>query len=283
MHRGDDVTNPYMPWEAEVVERIQETRTVVTLRLRLLDPQVRAAYHFEPGQFNMLYLFGGAEIPISIVSTPKDEEILDHTIRAVGRITRAMVQLQAGDRVGVRGPYGRGWPLREAEGKNLVLVTGGLGCAPMVSVINYVIERRDAYQHLTILQGVKHSADLIWRSQYDRWARLPQTQVLLAADVGGPQWPFSVGNVTVLLDQAEIYPDDSSVMMCGPERMMQAAANDLMQRGVPDDCIWLSMERNMQCGIRHCGHCQYGPRFVCSDGPVFNYTEVEEIFGRAGF
>lgn len=277
------MNQPYLPWESEIVERIQESRTIVTLRLRLTDPEVAAGYRFAPGQFNMVYLFGGGEVPISIVSDPEDEGLLDHTIRAVGRITRALVQLETGERLGIRGPYGRGWPLAQAEGKDLVLVTGGLGCAPMVSVINYVLKRRARYGRLTILQGVKHSADLIWRTQYERWMELPDTQVLLAADVGGPQWPFSVGNVTVLFDQAQIDPGNALVMMCGPERMMQAAVGELTRRGFTHDQIWLSMERNMQCAVRHCGHCQYGPRFVCSDGPVFNYTEVEEIFGRAGF
>lgn len=278
------MSNPYLPWEAEVVERVQESRTIVTLRLRLTDPELAAAYRFSPGQFNMVYLYGGGEVPISIVSDPEQETgLLDHTIRAVGRITRALVQLGPGERLGIRGPYGRGWPLEAARGKDLVLVTGGLGCAPMVSVINYVLKRRRDYGRLTILQGVKHADDLIWRAQYERWMELPDTQVLLAADVGGPQWPFSVGNVTVLFDQARLAPQNAVVMMCGPERMMQAASSELIRRGFAPEQIWVSMERNMQCAVRHCGHCQYGPRFVCSDGPVFNYTQVEEIFGRAGF
>lgn len=278
------MSNPYLPWEAEVVERVQESRTIVTLRLRLTDPARAAAYRFSPGQFNMLYLYGGGEVPISIASDPDDAGgLLDHTIRAVGRITRALVRLGPGERLGIRGPYGRGWPLEAARGKDLVLVTGGLGCAPVVSVINYVLRRRADYGRLTILQGVKHADDLIWRSQYEDWMRLPDTQVLLAADVGGPHWPFSVGNVTVLFDQARLAPQNAVVMMCGPERMMQAASSELIRRGFAPEQIWVSMERNMQCAVRHCGHCQYGPHFVCSDGPVFNYTEIAAIFDKTGF
>lgn len=274
---------PYLPAEAEVIERVQECRGVFTLRLGLSDAQARARYGFGPGQFNMVYLYGVGEVPISIVSDPEDAHLLDHTIRALGRVTRGLVALKAGERLGLRGPYGRGWPLVEAEGRDVVLVTGGLGCAPVVSVINYILRRRERFGRLVVMQGVKHTNDLIWREKYEQWARLPHTQVLLASDEGAPNWPYQVGVVTVLFDQAEIHWEEAIVMMCGPERMMQAAARDLIGRGVPETSLWLSMERNMQCAVGHCGHCQYGGRFVCKDGPVFPYLDVKPLFGHAGF
>jgi NAD(P)H-flavin reductase len=277
------LANAYLPWEAEVIEHIREAPDIVTLRLRLTDPKARAAYRFAPGQFNMVYLYGVGEVPISIVSDPEDEHALDHTIRAVGRVTRALVRLEQGARLGIRGPYGRGWPMSSAEGKDVVIVTGGLGCAPVMSVINFVLKRRERFGRLTIMQGVRHSNDLIWREHYERWSQLPDTQVLLAADVGGHNWPYSVGNVTVLLDRAKLDPANGIVMMCGPERMMQASARELLKRGFAREDLWLSLERNMQCGIGHCGHCQYGPKFVCHDGPVFHYPEIEALFGRTGF
>jgi len=269
--------------EAEIVERIQETPSIFTLRLRFTDPAVHAAYSFEPGQFNMLYLFGVGEVPISIVSDPEDEHMYDHTIRAVGRVTNGMANLKVGDKLGVRGPYGRGWPMREAEGKDVVIATGGLGCAPVVSVINYVLRRRDNYDKLTIMQGVKHADDLIWRTRYEEWDKLPNTQVLLAASEGGPLWPHHVGHVPVLFDKAHIDPDNSTVMMCGPEGMMIAVTKELLARNVPEEKLWLSMERNMQCGAGKCGHCQHGPRFVCKDGPVFSYPEVKSLLGVKGY
>lgn len=274
---------PYPPAEAQVIERIQECRGVFTLRLGLTDPQARDRYAFAPGQFNMVYLYGVGEVPISIVSDPEDPHLLDHTIRALGRVTRGLEALQAGARLGIRGPYGRGWPLEEAEGRDVVLVTGGLGCAPVVSVINYILRRRERFGRLVVMQGVKHSYDLIWRERYEQWARLPHTQVLLASDEGAPNWPYQVGVVTVLFDKAQIDWARAVVMMCGPERMMQASARDLMRRGVPEGSLWLSMERNMQCAVGHCGHCQYGGRFVCKDGPVFPYPDVKALFGQAGF
>ncbi len=277
------VPGSIVPHEAEVVERVDESPTIFTLRLRFTDPAVHAAYRFTPGQFNMLYLHGVGEVPISIVSDPEDEHMYDHTIRIVGRATRGLAKLQVGDRLGVRGPYGRGWPVIDAEGKDVIIATGGLGCAPVVSVINYILRRRDRFGRLVIMQGVKHSADLIWRQHYEAWAKLPNTQVLLAADQGGPGWPWRVGHIPVLFDEAHIDPTNSMVMLCGPEGMMCAVIKDMLNRGLPESALWLSMERNMQCGAGRCGHCQSGGKFVCKDGPVFCYSEVKELLGVKGF
>ncbi len=272
-----------LPVEAEVIERVVETPSVVTLRLRLTDPDAHAAFRFAPGQFNMLYLHGVGEVPISIVSDPQDETLFDHTIRMVGRVTRAMGELGPGARLGMRGPFGRGWPLAEAEGRDVFVVTGGLGCAPVVSAINYIIRRRGRFGRLTVMQGVKHSDDLLWRDRYAAWAALPETQVLLAADEAGPDWPWAIGPVTRLFDRAELDPARTVVMMCGPEGMMIAVSRDLLGRGFPPEAIWLSMERNMKCAIGQCGHCQLGPDFVCKDGPVFPYPRVAPLLGIRGF
>lgn len=275
--------SPYLPTEAEIVSRVEEAPGVFTLRLRLSDSARRAGYDFQPGQFNMLGLHGLGEVPISIVSDPESPELIDHTVREVGRVTRAMGALGLGARIGLRGPYGRGWPLALARGRDVVLITGGLGCAPVVSVIHYVLRRRQDYGRLIILQGVKHGADLIWRERYDEWAALPDTQVLLAADVAGEDWPWEVGLVTTLLDQAKFDHSDATVMMCGPEVMMRASAKILLEQGVSTERLWLSMERNMQCALGHCGHCQLGAPFVCREGPVFTYGEIHPYLECRGF
>jgi len=277
------MTNPYLPMEAEVIEQIQESPNMYTLRLRFTDPAIQATYSFEPGQFNMLYLYGVGEIPISIVSDPQNENIIDHTIRAVGRVTNAMSNLNVGDVIGVRGPYGRGWPLLEAEQRDVVVVTGGLGCAPVVSVLNYIANRRERFGKLNIVQGVKHTSDLIWRERYDHWRELPDTRVLLAADDGEPIWPFHIGRVTDLFEQMEFDRERVIVMLCGPEGMMRVVVKYMLEQGVAGNKIWLSMERNMQCGVGHCGHCQYGGKFICKDGPVFSYEELKHLFGKRGF
>ena len=275
--------NPYLPMEAEVSGRIEEAPGMFTLQLRLSDGAQRERYRFLPGQLIMLYLYGVGEIPISLSSDPEEREVLGHTIRAVGRVTRAISRLEPGTRLGLRGPYGRGWPMAKAEGRDLVILTGGLGCAPVVAAIGYAMRRRQRFRRLVIMQGVKHTADMIWRARYDTGAQAAGTQVLLAADVAEPGWRGQVGPVTPLLEQADFDPDLSTVMMCGPQPMMLDGARRLLQRGVADDRIWLSLERNFQCGVGHCGHCQLGPYFVCRDGPVFRYRDIRWLFGTQGF
>jgi len=272
-----------LPFEAEIIERIQESPSLFTLRLRFTDPSVHEAYQFEPGQFNMLYLYGVGEVPISIISDPRDEHIYDHTIRAVGRVTNGLSILKQGDRIGIRGPYGRGWPLEQAEQKDIVIVTGGLGCAPTVSVINYIMRRRERFGMVNIVQGVKHSSDFIWRERYDQWRSAPNTNVLVAADAGDAIWPWHIGPVTGLFDRLEFDSENVIVMMCGPEGMMRVVIHYMLEQGLSECDIWLSMERNMQCAVGHCGHCQYGDKFICKDGPVFCYEQVKDLFGVKGY
>ncbi len=272
--------NPYLPREAEIVGRTEESPNTFTLELRLTDGQ---PYDFAPGQFNMLYLYGSGEVPISIVADAEDSGVLTHTVRALGRVTNGMAALKVGERIGLRGPYGRGWPMRQAQDHDVIVVTGGLGCAPSVSIIHHILTHRERYGHLSILQGVKHTDDLIWRSQYDLWAKMPDVQVLLAADVAEPGWHGHVGLVTALFDHLRFEPDRSIAMLCGPEMMMRASAEGLHNRGLAAEEIFLSMERNMQCAVGHCGHCQMGGQFVCKDGPVFPWPEVRELLGVRGF
>lgn len=274
--------DPYLPHPALILARDQESSTIFTLKTQFIDEDHRYAA-FVPGQFNMLYLYGVGEVAISISSDPMHHGYLSHTIRAVGRVTKALQKLQPGDQLGIRGPYGRGWPLQEAIGKDIVIVTGGLGCAPTVSLINYILARRQHYGALTILQGVKHSDDLIFRKQYAEWQKNPNTTVYIAADQAGPKWPWGLGYVTDMIASLSFDPEKTMVMMCGPEMMMHAAINALTQKHIQEDHIYLSMERNMQCAIGHCGHCQYGGLFVCKDGPVFAYPQIKALFSVKGF
>lgn len=271
------------PLEAIVVERTQELPTIFTLQLVLADADAQAVYRFMPGQFNMLHLFGVGAVPISIMSDPEDTRGIGHTIRMQGRVTQGLAALKPGDRLGLRGPFGRGWPMAALEGRDVVVVTGGLGCAPVVSFIHYLMRRRERYGHLAIIQGVKHVDDLIWREQYEHWAQVPDTQVLLAASVGATLWPWHVGPVTDLFGEARFAPDHAVALMCGPEGMMRAAAASLLQRGLPEDRLYLSMERNMQCAQGRCGHCQLGGLFVCQDGPVFDWGQVKQWLDHRGF
>ncbi|MEJ2453527.1 MAG: FAD/NAD(P)-binding protein [Candidatus Thiodiazotropha sp.] len=274
--------DPHIPHVAVIEQRIQEAPNIFTLRLRY-DWDVEEAYEFDPGQFNMVTLFGVGEIPISIVNDPLENTFFDHTVRVVGRDSDGLSRLQPGDRVGIRGPFGRGWPLARMKGKDVLLITGGLGCAPLVSVIRYLVRRRDYYGHIQILQGVKHSNDLIWREQYEEWGKLRDVNILLAADVATKGWKGQQGMVTELINQITLRPQRTVALLCGPELMMLSAIASLREMGLSDGSIWFSMERNMQCGIGQCGHCQIGPHYVCQDGPVFNYSDLADFLGAKGF
>ena len=273
----------HCPAEADIIAREQETPSIVSLTVRLADTRLADRFQFQPGQFNMLYLYGVGEIAISISSDPASPDTLTHTIRDVGRVSHGLAQLEVGDRIGLRGPFGRGWPLQDVRANDVIIISGGLGCAPVVPVIDYVINRRKEYGRLIIMQGVKHSDDMIWRERYDAWGAHPDTQVLLAADAGGKHWNGAVGPVTELFDQAQLPTENSAAFLCGPEPMIRACIQRLIEEGLPEDRIWISMERNMQCALGQCGHCQYGDRFVCKDGPVFCYADIRHLFGLKGF
>ncbi|MFY9268368.1 MAG: FAD/NAD(P)-binding protein [Candidatus Manganitrophaceae bacterium] len=268
--------HPLLPQQAEIVEKRREARGVYTYRLRLCDETIRRSYRFLPGQFNMVYLFGVGEVPISIVSDPSDPELLDHTIRIVGNVTDGLERLGKGEIIGLRGPYGSAWPLKEAEGKEVIIVTGGLGCAPVVSVINYIVQRRDAFGRLKILHGVKTPKDLLYRERFRAWKSIPNTEVYLTVDHPDRQWRYSVGVVTNLFSQIEVDLEKSLVMMCGPEIMMRYATRDLIGQGLSPERIYVSLERNMKCAVAFCGHCQLGPVFLCREGPVFRYDQVQK-------
>ena len=277
------INDPYLPRAAEIVDRLQESPSIFTLRLRFIDNINNFPFIFYPGQFNMVYLYGVGEVAISIVSDPNEKNTFNHTIRAVGRVTKALQKLQAGDNVGIRGPLGRGWPIEQAREKDVVIITGGLGCAPSVSVINYILTRREQYGNVKILQGVKHSDDFIFRKQYDHWQQSPRTEIFIAADVVGAQWPWLSGRVTDMIQPLELHPENTIAMLCGPEIMMRIAIEALIKKNIPEKNIYLSMERNMECGIGQCGHCQYGGLFICKDGPVFSYPQIKALFSVPGF
>ncbi len=274
--------NPYLIHPAEIVDKKQESTDIVTFRLQLTDSAEREHFRFKAGQFNMLYVFGVGEVAISIVSDPEEPEFLDHTIRIVGRVTQVLGNMQVGDPVGVRGPFGMGWPMKEAQGKDVLIVTGGLGCAPVVGAIEYMFRRREEFGAMTILHGVKTPHDLLFRERYDTWRHQPRTKVLLTSDEPGKTWHNHVGVVTELFDQLELDAEQTLVMMCGPEIMMRIACQTLTHQGLRPDSMFVSLERHMECGIGLCGHCQLGPFFVCKDGPVMRLDRLMPFLGQSG-
>jgi len=237
-------------------------------------------YAFEPGQFNMLYVFGVGEVAISISSDPAHPQRLGHTIRAVGRVTRAMQRLKAGDEIGIRGPFGRPWPLGAAEGGDLLVIGGGVGVCPVRPAMEYALRHRRDYRRLILLMGARTPELLPYREQLEDWEAAMEAlgvELHLTVDEATFGWEHHVGVVTTLFPQARIDPSRTTAMICGPEVMMRFAGRGLLERGVDPSRIWISMERHMQCGVRLCGHCQLGPLFVCSDGPVFRWDVVAPL------
>lgn len=257
-----------------VVQRVRrETGDVVTIELLPGDPG--APFAFEAGQFTMLYRFGAGEVPISISGDPTRPLPLVHTVRNVGATTKAICAVKPGHTLGVRGPFGTGWPLREAEGKDVVIVAGGVGLAPLRPAIAYLRAHRERYRRVLVLVGARTPGDLLFRREHASWAR--NLDLGITVDRGDATWTSHVGVVTTLLARERLDPAATFAMMCGPEIMMRFTVRELERQGVPDDRIFVSLERNMLCGIRQCGHCQLGPDFVCQDGPVFPYHRVQPL------
>jgi NAD(P)H-flavin reductase len=255
----------------------RENHDTVTLDF---EPAEHAeAFSFAAGQFNMLYLFGLGEVPVSISSDPAESRALAHTVRAVGSVTSAMCRLKRGQVLGVRGPFGSCWPLREAVGGDVVIVAGGIGLAPLRPVLYHLLARRDQYGRIALLYGARTPGDLLFERELARWRGRFDVQIEATVDTAaaGDAWRGHVGVVTTLIPRAEFDPAETIAVICGPEVMMRFTIADLQKRGLSPDRIYLSMERNMKCAIGLCGHCQFGPTFVCKDGPVFRYDRIAPL------
>ncbi len=270
--------DPMIPRPYRVVRRVRETRDTFTL---VLEPEHPGEGHpFAPGQFNMLYVFGVGEVPISISGDPGDPHRLVHTTRAVGPVTTAITRLRPGDVLGVRGPYGSHWPLEHAVGKDIVIVAGGIGLAPLRPTIYQILAQREKFGRVVVLYGARTPADLLYRRELRAWRARLDVDVLVTVDRATEDWHGHVGVVTALIPYAAFDVHDAVAFVCGPEIMMRYTVAALQQRGMPDEAIYISMERNMKCAVGFCGHCQYGPFFICKDGPVFSYDRVRWLFQR---
>ena len=271
-----DVLNPMLPQPFRVEGVWRETHDTFTLTLKPRDGTVPAP--FAPGQFSMLYVFGVGELPISISGDPDQPQRLAYTVRSVGSATQALVSHRPGDSLGVRGPFGTAWPLAEARGKDVLIVAGGIGLAPLRPAIYQILLHRDDYVRLIVLYGARSPRDLLYRKELRSWSRSPDTQILTTVDYGGVSWRGRVGVVTTLFRHVRLHPDRTVVLICGPEIMMRYVISELKEnRGVSASDIYLSMERNMKCAVGFCGHCQYGPHFICKDGPVFPYHRLQSL------
>ena len=265
---------PMVPSRYRVVSRERETVDTVTIGLEPIDAPIGEP---EPGQFTMLYAFGVGEAPISVSGCPRVEGALQHTIRGVGATTRALGRLEPGSVVGVRGPFGAGWGVPGAEGSDVLVLGGGIGLAPLRPVIREVLEDRQRFDRVAVLIGARSPADLLFATEIEAWRSRSDAHVAVTVDAAPRGWEGHVGLVTTLIDRLPITPTRATVFLCGPEVMIRVVARDLVGAGVDADRIFVSLERNMHCAIRQCGHCQLGPLFICADGPVVTWATAAPL------
>jgi NAD(P)H-flavin reductase len=263
---------PMTPQLFRVVRRRRDTHDTWTLEL---EPDAGPPLDVGPGQFTMLYAFGVGEVPISVSRT--DGPLLVHTVRAVGAVTEAICAAAPGTVLGVRGPYGNTWPVEEARGRDAVIVAGGIGLAPLRPALLHVLTRRDDYGDAVLLYGSRTPRDLLYRTELERLSARPDLEVRVTVDAADDEWRGNVGVVPKLVGEARFDPANAVAMICGPEIMMRYSAEALIARGVPASSVYVSMERNMTCGLGYCGHCQLGPTLICRDGPVYRWDVIEPL------
>ncbi|WP_236246127.1 FAD/NAD(P)-binding protein [Streptomyces sp. CC210A] len=260
---GSTVPVPY-----RVVRRLPQTHDTATLAV---EPAGAPLPPFAPGQFAMLYAFGVGDIPVSVSGLAAPGRPLEHTVRAVGAVSGALHAAAPGTVIGVRGPFGTGWDLARAADRDVLVVAGGIGLAPLRPLVRALLRAPDDHGRLSVLVGARTPADLPFREDLRAWATAPGTHVAVAVDRPDPLWHGEVGVVTTLLARAPFTPSRTTAYLCGPEAMMRATARDLLHRGVPGGHLQVSLERTMHCGTGHCGHCQLGPLLLCRDGPVVDH------------
>lgn len=244
-----------------------------------LEPkEAKKQLSFKTGQFNMLYVFGVGEVAISISGDPENQNAYVHTIKAVGSVTHVMKELKEGATIGVRGPFGSAWPsLESLKNKDILLVTGGLGMAPLRPVLYQIIKHRDQMGKLSLIFGAREPAGLIYKDELTELSEQKDFALTLTVDNKDANWQGCEGLVTKYISLQDFDPKNTVVMTCGPEIMMKCIASECEHLGVDPNNIYLSLERNMKCALGFCGHCQFGPEFICKDGPVFSYNKIRQF------
>lgn len=262
---------PMLPRSFRLLTKSRETPDTWTLSFEDLEAD---GVPFTPGQFMMVYVFGVGEVPISIAGNPHAPQLLVHTVRAVGSVTNAICGLEPGDVVGMRGPYGTSWPLDAAHGRDLLIVTGGIGLAPLRPAVIEALNHRGGLRSLALVYGARTPEDLLYKDDLLGWESSRGIEVEVTVDRASSDWWGDVGLVTRLLPRISFNPLNTAAFVCGPEVMMRVVARDLRDRGVPAQNIYLSMERNMKCAVGFCGHCQYGRDLLCRTGPIGSFQNL---------
>jgi len=278
-HCGSDakmVLNPYVPLRAVIRETRQETDDTKTLRVELADASRGSSFLFKPGQFLQVTMFGVGEAPISICSSPLDIPSIQMSVRKIGRVTEAIHEARIGDPVGLRGPYGKGWPVDQLDGRDAVLVAGGIGMAPLRSLVRLMSGPERRTRKIVLCYGARNPSLLMYKNELGDWGR-SGVEVRLTVDQGADGWDGRVGVVTSLLDDLDVDIARSTAYVCGPPVMIKFTMRKLTQLGFEPESIYASLESMMRCGIGKCGHCHFGDKHVCLDGPVFSYRDMVDL------
>ncbi|TLM97613.1 MAG: oxidoreductase [Actinobacteria bacterium] len=269
--------NPYRPWPARITSITELTDKEKLFEFRLIDDDVREAFAFDAGQFVELSIFGVGEAPISISSAPSKQGFIELCVRKAGDVTGALHGKQCGDLVGLRGPFGRGFPFEQMKGHDILLVAGGLGIAPLKSLINHIHDERHDFGKVTILYGSRNPSEVLFHQQFDMWRHREDFELIMTVDQPDATWDGEVGLVTRLFDELELDPDNTYGAICGPPVMYKYVIDEMRKKRMDVDRIYVSFERRMKCGIGKCGHCGVGHQYACVDGPVFNYWEAMNL------
>jgi NAD(P)H-flavin reductase len=275
-----DGGSAWIPVPARIVSIKDENFNTKTFTLEFTDERLRWGYRFAPGQFNMVYVPNVGEAAISISSDPSQSQQMAHTIRLVGMVTRAMGRMKVGDIVGLRGPYGRGWPMERLEGHDVVIMAGGIGLAPLRPVLYWLLEHRKRCGRVVLFYGCRFPEDRLFADELQAWEKGGELDVLVTVDNATSGWNGPVGVVTKLLQRVKVTGEKTIVLVCGPRILNRVAAWSFLQLHVPAPQVYVSLERNMNCGFGRCGHCQYDSKFVCVDGPVFCFADIADVFAK---
>lgn len=270
-------TSPYRPMRSKIIEARMLTDKEKFFRIELED-NTRLSYG--PGQFVMVSIFGFGEAPISICSSPTDKGYIDLTVRNAGSFTNKLHQLGEGDIVGIRGPFGKGFPVDNMFGCDLVIVAGGLGIVPLRSLIRYLMHNRNDFGSVQILLGCKTPKDLLFGQETKEWMRRAEIKFNCTVDRADPDWKGNVGLITHLIPGVDINPTRTYAVVVGPPIMYKFVIAELLKKHIPDHQIIVSLERRMRCGLGKCGHCQIEGVYVCQSGPVFDYAQLKKFRGE---
>lgn len=257
----------YLPHKAKILSIKDLTANTKLFRLEAKN------FNFIPGQFIMVSVLGFGEAPFSISSSPAKKQYLELTIAKVGCLTQALFDQIIGDKIFIRGPYGNGFPLKKLKNKNILIIAGGCGLAPLRSIIQYHLDKKNYFNHLQILYGAKSPDDLLFKEEIKAWQK--NAEVILTVDKSDSHWQDNTGLITNLMTTKTINSHNTAALVCGPPTMYDSVIKKLLALGFDNKNIYLSLERNMQCGVGLCQHCTYGDKYVCTDGPVFSYDQVE--------